>query len=204
LRQYETTFVIDSLLKNDEIDEIVKRYERFISANGGSIIEIQHWGKKRLAYEIRKRQYGYFVYIRFEGPGSVVKPLEREFILNESILRYLTIALTKQALKAETVRKEKQKIAQEKEREQKAEKKKQDTKNDSIEEIKEGTSPAEEATSDKAPEETKTVEIDAPKTQEDNAEIHEEAQEEVKKAEGDTPPPEEIESDDKKEPENEE
>ena len=78
LRQYETIFVVDSLLKNNEIDEIIKRYERFISANGGNITDIQRWGKRRLAYEIKKRQYGFYVYVRFEGPGTVIKPLERE------------------------------------------------------------------------------------------------------------------------------
>ena len=106
MNQYETIFVIDSLLKNNEIDEIIKRYERFISANGGSISEVQRWGKRRLAYEIKKRQYGYYVYVRFEGPGTVIKPLEREFTLNESILRYLSIALDTKALKAEALKKQ--------------------------------------------------------------------------------------------------
>ena len=106
MKQYETIFVIDSLLKNNEIDEIIKRYERFISANGGNIRDIQRWGKRRLAYEIKKRQYGFYVYVRFEGPGTVIKPLEREFTLNESILRYLNIALDEQALKAEALRKQ--------------------------------------------------------------------------------------------------
>jgi small subunit ribosomal protein S6 len=107
LRQYETTFVIDSLLKGGEIDEIIKRYERFISANGGDVQRVQRWGKKRLAYGIKKRQYGYYVHMRFEGPGSIIKPLEREYLLNESILRYLTVTVEKQALKAEAQRKEK-------------------------------------------------------------------------------------------------
>ncbi len=108
MRQYETTFVIDSQLKGAEIDEIIKRFERFISVNGGEVLEVQRWGKKRLAYEIKKRQYGYYVHIRFAtAKGSIVRALEREYQLNEAILRYLTIVLDKQALKAEAQRKEK-------------------------------------------------------------------------------------------------
>ncbi|MDZ7271062.1 MAG: 30S ribosomal protein S6 [candidate division KSB1 bacterium] len=108
MRQYETTFVIDSQLKGGEIDEIIKKFERFISVNGGQILEVQRWGKRRLAYEIKKRQYGYYVHIRFSaGKGSIIRALEREYQLNEAILRYLTIALDKQALKAEALRKEK-------------------------------------------------------------------------------------------------
>jgi len=100
LRKYETIFVIDSLLKSDEIENIITKYEKFISANGGQIETLEKWGKKRLAFEIKKRQYGYYVFIRFDGSPSMIKPLEREYRLNESILRYKTIILSTMALKA--------------------------------------------------------------------------------------------------------
>ncbi len=100
MRKYETIFVIDSLLKSEEIDSIINKYERFISANGGSIETIKRWGKKRLAYEIKKRQYGYYVLIRFDGPPTMIRQLEREYRLNESLLRYKTLLLSVPALKA--------------------------------------------------------------------------------------------------------
>jgi small subunit ribosomal protein S6 len=100
LRKYETIFVIDSLLKAEEIDNHVSKYERFISANGGTIEILERWGKKRLAYEIKKRQYGFYVFIRFNGPSSMIKSLEREYRLNESLLRYKTILMDKLALRA--------------------------------------------------------------------------------------------------------
>lgn len=99
MRKYETIFVIDSLLKSEEIDNIINKYERFISANGGKIAAIERWGKKRLAYEIKKRQYGYYVLIRFDGPPTMIKPLEREYRLNESLLRFKTLVMPKAALK---------------------------------------------------------------------------------------------------------
>jgi small subunit ribosomal protein S6 len=95
LDKYETIFIIDSLLKTEEIQSIVSKYERFISANGGHIETVEEWGKKRLAYEIKKRQYGYYVLIRFTGPATMIKQLDREFRLNESILRHLTLKMTK-------------------------------------------------------------------------------------------------------------
>ncbi len=99
MAKYETIFVIDSLLKTDEIENIITKYEKFISANGGKIELIDRWGKKRLAFEIKKRQYGYYVLILFEGIPSMIKSLEREYRLNESILRYKTIKLSTMALK---------------------------------------------------------------------------------------------------------
>ncbi|MDZ7314978.1 MAG: 30S ribosomal protein S6 [candidate division KSB1 bacterium] len=100
MRKYETIFILDSLLKNEEIDAIVNKYERFISANGGQINVTEKWGKKRLAYEIKKRQYGYYVLIRFDGPPTIVKALERELRLNEAVLRYKTLLMNKKAIEA--------------------------------------------------------------------------------------------------------
>lgn len=99
MRKYETIIVIDSLLKSEEIESIISKYERFLSANGGQIESIERWGKRRLAYEIKKRQYGFYVLIRFDGPPAMIKQLEREYRLNESLLRYATIKLDKRALK---------------------------------------------------------------------------------------------------------
>lgn len=90
--------VIDSLLKSEEIDNTIDQIERSIKNNGGEIVEIDRWGKKRLAYEIKKRQYGYYVEIIFKVIGDVVKVIEREYGLDENILRYLTIKLDKKIL----------------------------------------------------------------------------------------------------------
>jgi len=99
LRTYETVIVIDSLLKPEEIDSIINKYERFISANGGKVSSMDRWGKRRLAYEINKRQYGFYVLIRFEGPSAMIKQLDREYRLNESLLRTKIIKLDDKAMK---------------------------------------------------------------------------------------------------------
>jgi len=100
LRKYETIIVIDSLLKLEEIEGIINKYERFISANGGQIETTDRWGKRRLAYEIKKRQYGFYVLIRFDAPPGMIKQLDREYRLNEYLLRTMTTLLNKRALKA--------------------------------------------------------------------------------------------------------
>jgi len=91
LRLYETTLVIDSLLKSDDIERIVRNLKEFISNNGGEVVRVEEWGKRRLAYEIEKKQYGYYVYVRFQAPPNLPKLLEREYRLNDNILRYLTV-----------------------------------------------------------------------------------------------------------------
>lgn len=94
-RQYETTFVIDAHLSGEQVDTTITKYTQFIEKNKGKVEHIDRWGKRRLAYEIAKKQYGYYVYVRFEADGSFVKEFERELRLDDSILRYLTVLVPK-------------------------------------------------------------------------------------------------------------
>lgn len=94
-RQYETTFVIDAHLPSEQVDTTITKYTQFIEKNKGKVELIDRWGKRRLAYEIAKKQYGYYVYVRFEADGSFVREFERELKLDDSILRYLTVLVPK-------------------------------------------------------------------------------------------------------------
>lgn len=107
MKTYSSIAVIDSLLKPDEIDSIIDKIGRNIKNNGGEIMEVDRWGKKRLAYEIKKRQYGFYVEFFFKASGSAIKVVEREYGLDENILRYLTIMLDKKALEYRKQEKEK-------------------------------------------------------------------------------------------------
>lgn len=95
---YETTVVIDSMLKPDDIKNLRDRITNFISHNGGEIIKSEDWGKRRMAYEIKKKQYGFYLHIRFSAAPAFLILLEKEYRLNEAILRHLTVKLDKRAL----------------------------------------------------------------------------------------------------------
>jgi small subunit ribosomal protein S6 len=99
LRLYELTFVLDPQLEQNQIDEIVQKIESLITDSKGEIEKKDLWGKRRLAYEIKKRQYGFYIYLLFKSPVDVIDKIERDFKLNESVLRFLTIRLSKAAIK---------------------------------------------------------------------------------------------------------
>ena len=105
MRLYESVVIFDPQLKAPEIEENVKKFTNFIANHGGEIVTYEEWGKKRLAYEINRKQYGFYVLMRFNGQGNLVSLLEREYKLNESVLRYLTIQVEKKALQMEQNRK---------------------------------------------------------------------------------------------------
>jgi small subunit ribosomal protein S6 len=111
LKIYETTVVIDSTLKTDDLRNRRDKIVNFISNHGGNILKVEEWGKRRLAYEIHKKQYGYYIHIRFSAPQAVVGLLEREYRLDEAVLRFLTVTIDRLALKKEEMGREKAGVA---------------------------------------------------------------------------------------------
>ena len=99
MRRYETTYIIDSTLEPDKIEGITGRVSDIISRFKGKIIGEKRWGKRRLAYEIDKRQYGYYILVNYEAESAVVAELERFLRLNQYVLRYLTIHFNQRELK---------------------------------------------------------------------------------------------------------
>lgn len=101
MNYYEHIFIVDAQLPDDVIQEKVKKFQGVVSENGGEILYLEEWGTRRLAYEIRKKTQGYYVFMQFSAPPTMIRELERVLRLDESILRYLTILIDEKAIKSE-------------------------------------------------------------------------------------------------------
>ncbi len=95
---YESVIIINAALEDTQIEDTIKKIEDFISNNGGKITDIEKWGRKRLAYPIKKSKSGFYVIYRFTAPAEMIKKLERIYKLDETIYRFLTIKLNKKDL----------------------------------------------------------------------------------------------------------
>jgi small subunit ribosomal protein S6 len=95
---YESAVIINAALDDEQIENIISRIKEFIVNNGGDIREIENWGRKRLAYMINKSKIGYYAIFRFNAPTNIISKLERNYTLDEHIIRYLTISLDKDAV----------------------------------------------------------------------------------------------------------
>jgi small subunit ribosomal protein S6 len=93
MRHYETTYILRPNLGEDQFTEIIERTNAIVTDDGGSIIEIDRWGIKKLAYEIKKEAQGYYVYMNYAAHGTTVSEIERIFRIDDRLLRYLTIKL---------------------------------------------------------------------------------------------------------------
>jgi small subunit ribosomal protein S6 len=89
--KYETTFILDPGLDEARVNEEVDRVSGWIKDLGGEVIEVQRWGKRRLAYEIHKRRDGIYTLLVHESGPAVVREIERRMRLNESVMRVLTV-----------------------------------------------------------------------------------------------------------------
>ena len=94
----------------DVLSEILGKVTKVIESNNGKVLTIDKWGKRRLAYEIQKKQYGFYVAFEFEAEGNLPLVLQNEYNLNDKILRYLTYRFTKNKIKAQKKEKEKKKV----------------------------------------------------------------------------------------------
>jgi small subunit ribosomal protein S6 len=97
-RLYETTFIVNAALEDNDIELVITKVMNHINNNSGSIQEINKWGRKRLAYPIAKKHNGFYVNVIYQSMPEFIPPLERFLTLDDTILRHLTLQITQQLL----------------------------------------------------------------------------------------------------------
>jgi len=102
---YETAVIINAALDDEQIEVEVTKIAGIITDGGGVISETEKWGRKRLAYTINKNRLGYYAIYRYEAPVGLIAELERLLKIDESVVRFLTIRLEKEALEYFATRK---------------------------------------------------------------------------------------------------
>jgi small subunit ribosomal protein S6 len=91
LKRYETLFIVHIDLPDDELNSLIERYGEIVTAYKGTIVKIEKWGKRKLAYEIKKQTNGYYVMIDYAGKSAIIDELERNFKIDDKILKFMTI-----------------------------------------------------------------------------------------------------------------
>ena len=91
-RQYEVVYIFDSALEEAAITEKLARFHALIQPPGEAAPpELNHWGKRTLAYPIKKHETGYYVIAKFDATGDQLPEFERAIKLDESVLRFLVV-----------------------------------------------------------------------------------------------------------------
>jgi small subunit ribosomal protein S6 len=90
-RQYEVVYIFDSALEEAAINERLARFHALIPQTGAEAPQINHWGKRTLAYPVKKRETGYYVVAKFDAPATALPEFERAIKLDEGVLRFLVV-----------------------------------------------------------------------------------------------------------------
>ena len=99
MNHYESVFILNPALSEDQVKDAIKKYEKFLKDNGCKIIDVENWGLKKLAYSIQKKLSGFYALIDFEydSQENVIELYETELKRDERIMRYLNVSLDKHA-----------------------------------------------------------------------------------------------------------
>jgi small subunit ribosomal protein S6 len=91
MREYETVFVLDPKLDEDQVNDEIGKVQDTIKSVEGEIIGVEPGGKRRLTYEIKGNREGYYTLITFRSKPSSITEIERSYKLNENVLRHIIV-----------------------------------------------------------------------------------------------------------------
>ena len=97
MRTYETIFIAHPDLVEEEVKALIEKMKGIIENLNGQLIKVEEWGRKKLAYKLKKLTKGYYVFIRFSGNGEILVEIERNLRLSDGVLKYQSIRLDKKA-----------------------------------------------------------------------------------------------------------
>lgn len=91
MQRYEVVAIVIANLNDDDITALIDRSQTIITDRKGVIAKIERWGKRHLAYEIKKQKDGYYFLIDFAGDGAIVAEIERTYKIDDRILKFMTV-----------------------------------------------------------------------------------------------------------------
>lgn len=91
MRNYEVVIIVGSTLEETAVNEIIEKIKGWITNAGGTITAVENWGKRRMAYAIRKQRDGQYVLFKVQMEPGFSAELERNIRLLEAIMRFMII-----------------------------------------------------------------------------------------------------------------
>ena len=91
MNKYELALVVDAKIEEDVRTATVDKAKEYVARFGGTVTEVEDWGKKRLAYEIQHMKEGYYYFIKFDGDTNVPGELEQAVRIMDHVLRFLCV-----------------------------------------------------------------------------------------------------------------
>ena len=91
MNKYELAVVVSAKLEDDERAATIERVKEYITRFGGTVTNVDEWGKKRLAYEIQKMREAFYYFIKFESDSNCPNEVENSVRITENVIRFLCV-----------------------------------------------------------------------------------------------------------------
>ncbi len=109
MRNYEVVFVAAPTLTSEELDGCINHAQTVVESKNGKVVKVDNWGKKPLAYKIKKFREAYYVVLSIEGNGSAIAELERRFRVTDYIIRFISVRIDEDVKRSEKIKAARQK-----------------------------------------------------------------------------------------------
>ena len=93
MRKYETIFILDPDLEEEQSQSLIEKVKGIITQTNGEILKVEDWGKRKLAYEVKKKSKGHYILIHFSGSPTLLSELERNFRVMDAVIKYQSVRL---------------------------------------------------------------------------------------------------------------
>jgi small subunit ribosomal protein S6 len=104
VRTYEVVFVAAPTLTAEELDGFITHTKTVVEGKNGKVIKVDNWGKRPLAYKIKKYRDAYYVVLTIEGEGPAIAELERRFRVTDYIIRFLSVRIDEDLKRSDKLR----------------------------------------------------------------------------------------------------
>ena len=101
MRTYEVAFIAAPTLTPEELDAFIAQMQTVVEGKNGKVVKIDNWGKKSLAYKIKKYRDGYYVIFTLEADGPIIAELERRFRVADHVIRFLSVRIDEDLKRSE-------------------------------------------------------------------------------------------------------
>ncbi|HMK74810.1 MAG TPA: 30S ribosomal protein S6 [Thermodesulfobacteriota bacterium] len=93
MRKYEIIFILDPDLEEEQAQSLVEKVKGIITQANGEVLKVEDWGKRKLAYEVKKKAKGHYILVHFLGSPSLLSELERNFRVMDAVIKFQSVRL---------------------------------------------------------------------------------------------------------------
>ena len=104
MNYYESIFILNPDLSPEETEKIKETMSEVVRKQGGEIHIVDDWGVKKLAYDVKKHKKGRYVLMQFLGSGSILQELERNYRVNDGVIKFMSLRIEKEALQTASLK----------------------------------------------------------------------------------------------------